>query len=166
MSIEAMKQAIDAISQFVEKELTVGQRYTNSGQQLLEEIESLYAAIQQAEAKTNEPVVKNGHMVMVDSGALQMVRNAFQRDARNGMRIRAEMLAALDAATHPAPGVPDDVVRDAERWRVSELISGAALKHPDSRTEAENTAFNAYLASISAGNSYASCIDAAMLAAK
>lgn len=69
-------------------------------------------------------------------------------------------------ALHPAPGVPDDVARDAERWRVSELISEAALKHPDSRTEAENTAFNAYRAAISSGNSYTSCIDAAIAKAK
>ena len=55
MSIKAMKMALEATSQFVETELTVGQRYTNSGQQLLEAIEALRAAIQQA--AESEPVV-------------------------------------------------------------------------------------------------------------
>lgn len=110
MSIEAMKQAIEALNEAV--------AFREGGRQkAIDAVNALRAAIQQAEAKTGESVVKNGHMVMVDSGALQMVRNALQRDARNGMRIRAEMLAALDAATHPAPGVPDGVVRDAERYR-------------------------------------------------
>lgn len=84
---------------------------------LRDRIANVLVPVLKAEAKTDVPVVKNGHMVMVDSGALQMVRNALRRDAGNGIRIRAEMLAALDAATHPAPGVPDDVARDAERYR-------------------------------------------------
>lgn len=41
--------------------------------------------------------------VMVDAGALQMVRNALQRDAEEGKTARAEMLAELDAATRAQP---------------------------------------------------------------
>ena len=33
---EALKLALEALDQYIEKELTVGQRYTNEGQQLLE----------------------------------------------------------------------------------------------------------------------------------
>lgn len=41
------------------------------------------------------------HIVLVDAGALQMVRNALRRDAEGGNQARAEMLAELDKATFP-----------------------------------------------------------------
>ena len=41
--------------------------------------------------------------VLVNAGALQMVRNALQRDADDGRSARGEMLAELDAVTKPAP---------------------------------------------------------------
>lgn len=47
--------------------------------------------------------------VLVDRGALQMVRLALQRDADNGRAVRGEMLAALDEATSAAPAAPAPV---------------------------------------------------------
>lgn len=44
--------------------------------------------------------------VLVDRGALQMIRLALQRDADDGRTIRGEMLSALDDATHAAPAAP------------------------------------------------------------
>jgi len=41
---------------------------------------------------------------LVDSGALQMVRLALQRDAEEGKKSRGEMLEALDAGTQHVEG--------------------------------------------------------------
>ena len=41
----AMEQALDACEQYTAKELTVGQRYTSEGQQLLDAITALRAAL-------------------------------------------------------------------------------------------------------------------------
>ena len=46
---EAMKLAFEALDQYIEKELTVGQRYTNEGQQLLDAHAILRQALQQPE---------------------------------------------------------------------------------------------------------------------
>ena len=54
---------------------------------------------------------------------------------------------------------------DAQRWKTSELISRAALTHPDKRTEQMNIAFNAYRKAMESGQSYAACVDAAIDAA-
>lgn len=62
----------------------------------------------------------HAHHAIVNKAALQMVRNALRNDVERGLKVRGEMLAELDSATfqaHPAPSVPDDVVRDAERYR-------------------------------------------------
>jgi hypothetical protein len=45
----AGQQALVALEQFIEKELTVGQRYTKEGQALLDSIESLRGAFLQQE---------------------------------------------------------------------------------------------------------------------
>ena len=42
---EAAQQALEALEQFIEKELTVGQRYTNEGSRRLEAIAALRAAL-------------------------------------------------------------------------------------------------------------------------
>lgn len=42
---------------------------------------------------------------------------------------------------------------DAQRWKTSELISRAALTHPDKRTEQMNIAFNAYRKAMESGQS-------------
>lgn len=41
----ALQQALEAIEKFVASELTVGQRYTNSGQGLLDAIDAMRAAL-------------------------------------------------------------------------------------------------------------------------
>ena len=51
----AMEQALEDIKQFVLKELTVGQRYTNEGQGLLDSIDALTAALEQPAQKCNYP---------------------------------------------------------------------------------------------------------------
>ena len=170
-----MKQALEATSQFVETELTVGQRYTSAGQQLLEAIEALRTAIQQAEAQqptTSEPVAwryqpddglkfpgfTQYEAVAVSRGKPGTVLPLFARPAPgvpatsgpvvwNSIQIaswigsqlmhepsmfdrsavckfvrslgRHPTLLKHSPSTHSpaAPGVPDDVVRDAERWR-------------------------------------------------
>ena len=97
----------------------------------------------------------HAHHVIVNKAALQMVRNALRNDVERGLKVRGEMLAELDSATfqaHPAPSVPGDVVRDAERYRFirdadvsDDLIPDIALYAMESLDE---------------------YIDAAMLAAK
>lgn len=50
--LTAARQALKAIESFIGLELTVGQRYTNQGQALLDTLESLRTAIEQAERQT------------------------------------------------------------------------------------------------------------------
>ena len=69
----------------------------------------LYAALE-AEAKPAP-----AGCVLVDRGALQMVRLALQRDADDGRTVRGEMLSALDNATHAAPAAPAPITRDEAR---------------------------------------------------
>ena len=45
--IDAAQQALEALEQYTAKELTVGQRYTNEGQRLLDTITALRAALAQ-----------------------------------------------------------------------------------------------------------------------
>jgi hypothetical protein len=52
MSREAMQQALEALEQYVSKELTFGQRYTNEGQGLLDSITALRAALAEPPCKT------------------------------------------------------------------------------------------------------------------
>ena len=67
--------------------------------------------------------MSNKHMVLVDAGALQMVRNALKRDAESGNQARAEMLDELDKATTPQDRAAFDLVAEASR------ILCDALKH-------------------------------------
>ena len=53
--------------------------------------------------------------VLVNAGALQMVRNALQRDADDGRSARGEMLAELDAVTKPAPAQAQQAADDYRR---------------------------------------------------
>ena len=106
MSIEAMKQALEA--------LQGGYGDTKSWHKAIESaIKALRTAIQQAEAKTDEPVAymwqhdETGRTGFVEAGQLAMG----WRDANPRLKIVATCY------TNPAPGVPDDVVRDAERYR-------------------------------------------------
>ena len=88
------------------------------------ELERRKNALRAALAEPTEPVVRDtSRMVMVNAGALQMVRNALKRDADEGKASRGEMLAELDKATTPAdPMVPDgykllqDSTHDERSW--------------------------------------------------
>lgn len=95
--------------------------------QAFEKLSAILALAQQP--ATGEPVACanpdglksnwHAHHVIVNKAALQMVRNALRNDVERGLKVRGEMLAELDLATfqaHPAPSVPDDVVRDAKRY--------------------------------------------------
>lgn len=120
MSIElrqAAQQALKAL-EAISNEMTVGERYTNAGQYLLDALGPLRAALTQHPAK-GEPVACanpdglksnwHAHHVIVNKAALQMVRNALRNDVERGLKVRGEMLAELDLATfqaHPAPSVP------------------------------------------------------------
>jgi hypothetical protein len=54
--------------------------------------------------------------VLVDRGALQMVRLALQRDADDGRTVRGEMLSALDNATHATPAAPPPLAALTPEW--------------------------------------------------
>lgn len=113
MSIEAMKQVIELYDKHCYNNDYGGIEFNkNHGYKFIESIEALRTAIQQAES---EPVgarealeriaswSEHPAMLGVDYGS-NGVRDYYRKIARN-------------ALTHPAPGVPDDVVRDAERYR-------------------------------------------------
>ena len=97
MSIEAMKQALEAL------EHHGGHLPWNA---FVEVRKDLRTAIQQAEAKTGEPVL------YIHPSTFEM-NNAHVGAWKPGH----ELPGYIPLFTHPAPGAPDDVVRDAERYR-------------------------------------------------
>lgn len=107
MSINAMKQAIEA--------LTAAATFTSAQSWILtsecrEAIEALRTAIQQAEAKTDEPVAwirRHPNGALSNELLIHVQVEQVRRDSG----------AWVPLYTHLAPGVPDDVVRDAERYR-------------------------------------------------
>ena len=116
MSIEAMKQAIEALNEAV--------AFREGGRQkAIDAINALRTAIQQAEAQqpvTPEPVVD------------------VRCEGCGYMTHHREHMGCVRAAkqhTHPAPGVPDDVVRDAERylWLRSAMKNGGSKGPYDER---------------------------------
>jgi hypothetical protein len=70
--------------------------------------------------------------VLVNAGALQMVRNALQRDADDGRSARGEMLAELDAVTKPAPAQAQQPVNESRAWASSMAAAILADKSPGS----------------------------------
>jgi len=102
---QAAQQALDAFEAFGEAD-DFATLFT-----LAQKMNALHTAIQQAES---EPVTQwqKCHPVRTNG----KWENTDEHDAKwwlehsRGWEIRA-------LYTHPAPGVPDDVVRDAERWR-------------------------------------------------
>lgn len=108
MSIElkqAAQQALEATSQFVETELTVGQRYTNSGQQLLEAIEALRTAITQASTAESGPVARawaEGYRQGIED---ERISEANIGIAGFGAKVNPNRENPY-ANSHPAPGVP------------------------------------------------------------
>lgn len=107
MSIEAMKRVVEAFDDLPPDHPA---RYANL------QINALRTAIQQAEAKqpaTPEPVAwvsKTGHGTYFRESITPELASL-----EHGGRKMWRPLTYAD--THPAPGVPDDVVRDAERYR-------------------------------------------------
>ena len=112
MSIEAMKQALEALQ---------NSKPSNAGGMLDAEamnelwhahyaaIDALRTAIQQAEAKTDEPVGEIVHQDTRHHGYAMAVRATDQTSKL--------LPLGTKLYTHPAPGVPDDVVKYAERYR-------------------------------------------------
>lgn len=114
MSIEAMKQVIELYDTHCYNNDYGGIEFNKKhGYKFIEAIEALRTTIQQAEAKTDEPVAymwqhdETGRTGFVEADQLAMG----WRDANPRLKI------AAPCYTHPAPGVPDDVVLDAERYR-------------------------------------------------
>lgn len=114
MSIEAMNQALDALVKSKNAlEVLWVSHHANRTDYAIEDIESaikaLRAAIQQAEAQqpaTGEPVVD------------------VRCEGCGYMTHHREHMGCVRSAkqhTHPAPSVPDDVVRDAAQEAVEEL---------------------------------------------
>lgn len=141
MSIElkqAAQQALKAL-EAISDEMTVGERYTNAGQYLLDALGPLRTALSQQpdnascrsvqkrleaqQPATGEPVVSrnpfaarcytmseshlSGHRLIVGFEKLVDAQDAHEWITRQG---RGDF-------THPAPSVPADVMRDAERYR-------------------------------------------------
>ena len=53
---------------------------------------------------------------------------------------------------------------DADRWRVAKLTAETAWKHPDHRSQEENTAFSAYRCAVEDGLNFEGAVDAAVAA--
>lgn len=87
-------------------------------------VPALAARPEFADCLPEQKPAASARRVSVDAGALQMVRNALQRDADEGKPVRAEMLAALDATTQPA----DSAAKDREISRLTGELLGAALQ--------------------------------------
>lgn len=51
---------------------------------------------------------------------------------------------------------------DAERWHVANLTAETAWKHPDHRSQEENTAFSAYRCAVEDGLNFEGAVDAAV----
>lgn len=129
MSIElkqAAQQALDALIKSKNAlEVLWVSHHANRTDYAIEDIDSaikaLRAAIEQAEAKTDEPVA---WVVMNGLSKYQVCGAKAPADALcSEMQKRHDLSGSLAAFhvqplyTHPAPGVPDDVVKDAERYR-------------------------------------------------
>ena len=84
-----LKQALEALEQFVEKELTVGQRYTGEGQALLDSIESLRAALSQQEQEPLSAEVERLRYLILE------IAGAMRTKAANNPYIKATTLDAL-----------------------------------------------------------------------
>lgn len=76
-------------------------------------INALRAAIQQAEAKTDEPVYQ---ICRADSVSISTAWVNVQKQQYDDAVLYPEYVRRV-LYTHPAPGVTDDVARDAERYR-------------------------------------------------
>lgn len=128
MSIKAMKQALEAL------EVRCGTHADERKPGGV--IEALRTAIQQAEAKTDEPVA----WLYIEDGEVMFGHP-------NGYR-PPDARPLVFGDTHPAPGVPDDVVRDAiatvrEQYRgtdwgkaaecICDAIDAAMLEAKDSK---------------------------------
>lgn len=115
MSVEAMKLALEAL-EAVSMEMTVGERYTNAGQLVLDAIELLRVAPIQQSA-TPEPVAWNSIQIASWIGSQLMHEPSMFERAAVCKFVRSlgrhPTLLKHSPKTHPAPGVPDDVVRDA-----------------------------------------------------
>ena len=66
------------------------------------------------------------------------------------------------ALLYTSPPPKSDEARDAERWRMAELLNREALTHPDSRKH--QYAFSAYRDAINSGLDFGAAIDAALAA--
>lgn len=121
MSIElrqAAQQALKAL-EAISDEMTVGERYTNAGQYLLDALGPLRAAIRQAES---EPVGEPRARVelMKTGGNAGLSTRIIELDIATRERLRPGDLLY----THPAPGVPDWAAcqRIAEAPEVDEAL--------------------------------------------
>lgn len=89
---EAAQQALGALNGFISKELTVGQRYTNDGQALLDSITALRTALAEPE---QEPVAwmyeRDGktHLTLTDQRPVEQAHPHFNK--------------STPLYTHPAP---------------------------------------------------------------
>lgn len=115
MSIKAMKLALEAL-QNSKPSNADGMLDAEAMNELWHAhyaaIDALRTAIKQAEAKTGEPY---GWAV---TGCHSLYRGEWAEDtARSEAKRCGGTARAFPLYTHPAPGVPEDVVKDAERYR-------------------------------------------------
>lgn len=192
MSIEAMKLALEAL-EAVSKEMTVGERYTNAGQQVLDAIDHLRVATTQQPATRLPEDVVIGHVTLCKGSNISLLIEYAKRLNADVERLEAQQPATSEPVgymneghihelamrrlpygyvypeagagastavyTRPAPSVPDDVARDAERYRWLRDngvlgFSGA----PSWRVSVSFDAMDAYAQTLDSN------IDAAMLA--
>ena len=150
MSIEAMKQVIELYDKHCYNNDYGGIEFSNKhGYKFIEAIEALRTAIQQAESDPVHALLDNANPLLVF--AIESEIGVYQEHeiptaARNAIK-------ASKTYNHPATGVQDDVVRDAERYRWLRATTNWASSNGE-RIDVRN---NPEL--------WDSAIDAAMLAA-
>lgn len=110
MSTEAMKLALEAL-EAVSMEMTVGERYTNAGQQVLDAIDLLRVALSQQPA-TPEPVAWNSIQIASWIGSQLMHEPSMFERAAVCKFVRSlgrhPTLLKHSPKIHPAPSVPKD----------------------------------------------------------
>jgi hypothetical protein len=115
MSIEAMKQVIELYDKHCYNNDHGGIEFNKKhGYKFIEAIESLRAAIQQAEVSKNEPVawmhwLHGPVQVLMNKDEAMMELERLNREYPSGANDR-KMRPLVFGDTHPAPGVPDGYV--------------------------------------------------------
>lgn len=102
MSIEAMKLALEAL-EAVSKEMTVGERYTNAGQQVLDAIDHLRVATTQQPATRLPEDVVIGHVTLCKGSNISLLIEYAKRLNADVERLEAQQPATSEPVVSRNP---------------------------------------------------------------